>query len=167
MPITKATQSTELPAPIGSACLVDKKTLLARLHAQENDQDVVDGAPVFAAMWRQIPQLRRLGNAARNGAVLWDAGETISSISGRQAGNAMACEKGRQEWCAKWSVNRKSILVIGHMLKSQSQSQSQSEYSNSLAKTTKRSPLPANLVDSVPCSAFPHVRVVLLVFLEL
>lgn len=71
IPITKATPSTELPASIGGTCPVDKKALLARFHAQEQGQDVVDGAAAFAAMWRQIPQLRWLGNAARNGAVLW------------------------------------------------------------------------------------------------
>jgi predicted DCC family thiol-disulfide oxidoreductase YuxK len=71
IPTTKATQSTELPAPTGSTCPVDKQTLFARFYAEENDHDVVDGAAAFTAMWRQIPQLRWLGNAARNGAVLW------------------------------------------------------------------------------------------------
>jgi predicted DCC family thiol-disulfide oxidoreductase YuxK len=64
IPITKATS-------INNTCPIDKKTLLARFHAQEEGQDIVDGAAAFAAMWRQIPRLRWLGNAARNGVVLW------------------------------------------------------------------------------------------------
>lgn len=71
IPITKATSSDELADSMGSACPMDKKTLLARFHAQEQGQDIVDGAAAFAAMWRQIPRLRWLGNAAKNGAVLW------------------------------------------------------------------------------------------------
>lgn len=71
IPITKSTSTDELPTSSGSACSIDKKTLLARFHAQEQGHGIVDGAAAFAAMWRQIPQLRWLGNAARNGAVLW------------------------------------------------------------------------------------------------
>lgn len=71
IPITKATSTNELPTSIDSTCPIDKKTLLARFHAQEQGQDIVDGAAAFAAMWRQIPRLRWLGNAARNGVVLW------------------------------------------------------------------------------------------------
>lgn len=73
IPITKDTSIDNLSTSIGTgnACPIDKKTLLARFHAQEEGKDMVDGAAAFAAMWRQIPRLRWLGNAARNGAVLW------------------------------------------------------------------------------------------------
>ena len=73
IPITKDTSIDSISASIGasSTCPVDKKTLLARFHAQEEGKGMVDGAAAFAAMWRQIPRLRWLGNAARNSVVLW------------------------------------------------------------------------------------------------
>ena len=46
------------------ACPVDRATLLARFHAEE-DGVVLSGAAAFAAMWRAIPLLRPLGLAAR------------------------------------------------------------------------------------------------------
>ena len=50
---------------------VDRKTLLARFHAQEASQPVVSGAAAFAAMWRAIPALRPFGLIARFPPVLW------------------------------------------------------------------------------------------------
>jgi predicted DCC family thiol-disulfide oxidoreductase YuxK len=52
-----------------SACPVDRRDLLARLHAEEDGQ-LVSGAEAFAAMWRAIPALRPLGLLARNPTVL-------------------------------------------------------------------------------------------------
>jgi predicted DCC family thiol-disulfide oxidoreductase YuxK len=51
------------------SCPIDRASLLARFHAEE-DGVVHDGAAAFAAMWRAIPLLRPLGLAARNPAVL-------------------------------------------------------------------------------------------------
>lgn len=51
------------------ACPLDRATLLARFHAEEDGQ-LYEGAAAFAAMWRAIPLLRPLGLAARNPAVL-------------------------------------------------------------------------------------------------
>jgi predicted DCC family thiol-disulfide oxidoreductase YuxK len=50
-------------------CPIDRGTLLARFHAEENGQ-LLSGAAAFAAMWRAIPLLRPLGLAARNRFVL-------------------------------------------------------------------------------------------------
>ena len=50
-------------------CPIDRATLLARFHAQE-DGRVLFGAAAFAAIWRAIPALRPLGLLARNRAVL-------------------------------------------------------------------------------------------------
>ena len=50
-------------------CPIDRATLLARFHAQE-DGRVLSGAAAFAAIWRAIPALRPLGLLARNRAVL-------------------------------------------------------------------------------------------------
>jgi len=52
-------------------CPVDTAELLARFHAREGQQPVVSGAAAFAAMWRAIPILRPLGQAARLQPVLW------------------------------------------------------------------------------------------------
>jgi len=46
-------------------CPVDRQTLLARLHARGADGEIVSGAAAFAIMWREIPQLRLLGLAAK------------------------------------------------------------------------------------------------------
>lgn len=53
-----------------SGCPIDKKELLARIHAQERDKEVVTGAAAFAALWRNIPPLRWLGLLAQNQRVL-------------------------------------------------------------------------------------------------
>lgn len=50
-------------------CPLDRATLLARFHAEE-DGRLYEGAAAFAAMWRAIPLLRPVGLAARNPAVL-------------------------------------------------------------------------------------------------
>ncbi len=54
----------------GTACPLDRATLLARFHAQEEGQ-ILSGAAAFAAMWRAIPWLRPFGLAARIPPVLW------------------------------------------------------------------------------------------------
>jgi predicted DCC family thiol-disulfide oxidoreductase YuxK len=51
------------------ACPIDRATLLARFHAEENGV-VHSGAAAFAAMWRAIPLLRPLGLLAKNALVL-------------------------------------------------------------------------------------------------
>jgi predicted DCC family thiol-disulfide oxidoreductase YuxK len=51
------------------SCPVDRATLLARFHAEEEGV-IHSGAAAFAAMWRTIPLLRPLGLLARNRAVL-------------------------------------------------------------------------------------------------
>jgi predicted DCC family thiol-disulfide oxidoreductase YuxK len=51
------------------SCPIDRATLLARFHAEE-DGVVHSGAAAFAAMWWAIPLLRPLGLAARNRTVL-------------------------------------------------------------------------------------------------
>ncbi len=52
-----------------TACPIDRRLLLTRLHARENGR-VLSGAAAFAAMWRAIPVLRPLGLAARRPWVL-------------------------------------------------------------------------------------------------
>ena len=51
------------------SCPIDRATLLARFHAEENGA-VLSGAAAFAAMWRAIPLLRPLGLAARSPLIL-------------------------------------------------------------------------------------------------
>lgn len=51
-------------------CPLDQAELLARFHAREDDR-IVSGAEAFAAMWRQIPLLRPLGELARLPPALW------------------------------------------------------------------------------------------------
>lgn len=52
-----------------SQCPLDRASLLARFHAEENGQ-MLSGAAAFAAMWRAIPLLRPLGIVARSPVVL-------------------------------------------------------------------------------------------------
>lgn len=52
-------------------CPVDVDALLARFHAREAERPIVSGAEAFAAMWRAIPVLSPLGQAARLKPVLW------------------------------------------------------------------------------------------------
>lgn len=54
-----------------TACPLDRAQLLARFHAAEAGRPPVSGAAAFAAMWRAIPWLRPLGEAARWGPALW------------------------------------------------------------------------------------------------
>lgn len=56
-------------ADAASLCPIDRATLLARFHAEE-DGRMLSGAAAFAAMWRAIPLLRPIGLAARNAHVL-------------------------------------------------------------------------------------------------
>lgn len=51
-------------------CPLDPAELLARFHALENGR-IVSGAAAFAAMWRAVPLLWPLGQAARLPPVLW------------------------------------------------------------------------------------------------
>lgn len=52
-----------------TGCPIDRQTLLARFHAQE-DGKLLSGAAAFAAMWRAIPLMRPLGLVAQNRHVL-------------------------------------------------------------------------------------------------
>lgn len=52
-----------------ATCPLDPAEMLARFHARE-DGVMLSGAAAFAAMWRAIPLLRRIGLAARNHRVL-------------------------------------------------------------------------------------------------
>ena len=47
-----------------ASCPVDRSLMLVRFHASEDGQ-LLSGAAAFAAMWRAIPLLRPLGQAAR------------------------------------------------------------------------------------------------------
>ena len=51
-------------ADLEGSCPLDRAALLARFHAQENGR-MLSGAAAFAAMWRAIPLLWPLGQAAR------------------------------------------------------------------------------------------------------
>lgn len=48
-----------------TTCPIDRRTLLARFHAEENGK-MLSGAAAFGAMWRAIPLLRPLGQLAQN-----------------------------------------------------------------------------------------------------
>ncbi|WAT18710.1 DUF393 domain-containing protein [Aurantiacibacter sp. MUD11] len=50
--------------PEAQSCPVSTEDLLARFHASEHG-NILSGAAAFAAMWRAIPLLRPLGEAAR------------------------------------------------------------------------------------------------------
>lgn len=56
---------------LGEPCPIDRRTLLARFHAQEAGKDLVSGAAAFGAMWRQVPALRPLGLLALWKPALW------------------------------------------------------------------------------------------------
>ncbi|WP_183626069.1 thiol-disulfide oxidoreductase DCC family protein [Novosphingobium sediminicola] len=51
-------------------CPLDRRLMLERFHARQGDV-IYDGAAGFAAMWRAIPRLRLLGQAARFPPFLW------------------------------------------------------------------------------------------------
>lgn len=53
-----------------ATCPPDRAEMLARFHAREADGPLLSGAAAFAAMWRAIPALRPLSEAARNPLVL-------------------------------------------------------------------------------------------------
>ena len=54
----------DVSAGAPSDCPAGREALLARFHAREGDR-LLSGAATFAAMWRAIPSLRLLGEAAR------------------------------------------------------------------------------------------------------
>jgi predicted DCC family thiol-disulfide oxidoreductase YuxK len=54
----------------GEGCPVAPEALLERFHARELDGPLLSGAAAFAAIWRQIPMLRPLGELARRPRVL-------------------------------------------------------------------------------------------------
>ena len=54
-----------------TGCPLSSDELMKRFHAQERDEPIVSGAAAFAAMWRAIPLMRPLGQAARCKPVLW------------------------------------------------------------------------------------------------
>ena len=47
-------------------CPLDRAEMLSRFHAREAGGPLLSGAAAFAAMWRVIPVLRPLGEAARS-----------------------------------------------------------------------------------------------------
>lgn len=47
-------------------CPLNRGEMLARFHAREANGPLLSGAAAFAAMWRAIPLLRPLGEAARH-----------------------------------------------------------------------------------------------------
>lgn len=51
---------------VGLPCPLDRETMKQRFHAQEAGGPLLSGAEAFAAMWRAIPPLAPLGEAARN-----------------------------------------------------------------------------------------------------
>jgi len=52
------------------ACPLDRQLMLERFHVRKGDR-IYSGAAGFAAMWREIPALRPLGEMARWAPVLW------------------------------------------------------------------------------------------------
>ena len=50
---------------VGLPCPLDRETMKQRFHAQEAGGPLLSGADAFAAMWRAIPPLAPLGEAAR------------------------------------------------------------------------------------------------------
>lgn len=52
------------------ACPLDRRLMLARFHVRKGDR-IYSGAAGSAAMWREIPRLRPLGELARHAPVLW------------------------------------------------------------------------------------------------
>lgn len=48
-----------------SDCPLEPSRLLARFHAQEIGQPIVEGAAAFAVLWRHLPVLKPLGMLAR------------------------------------------------------------------------------------------------------
>lgn len=56
---------------LGEPCPIDRRTMIARFHAQEAGKDLVSGAAAFGAMWRQIPALRPFGLLALWRPALW------------------------------------------------------------------------------------------------
>ncbi|MFN3554102.1 MAG: thiol-disulfide oxidoreductase DCC family protein [Novosphingobium meiothermophilum] len=54
---------TDISDPL-APCPVPRTTALARFHVSEGDR-VLSGAAAFAAMWRALPSLRRLGRLAQ------------------------------------------------------------------------------------------------------
>lgn len=62
---------TFIDLSLGEPCPIDRRTMLARFHAQETGKGLVSGAAAFGAMWRQIPTLRPFGLLALWRPALW------------------------------------------------------------------------------------------------
>ena len=78
-------------------CPVERRELLARLHAEE-DGRLVSGAEAFAAMWRAIPVLRPLGLLARN--------PTVLDLLERGYGRFLKVRPKLQSWLLRRSTSR-------------------------------------------------------------
>lgn len=53
-----------------TVCPLDRSLMLARFHATTDQGETLSGAAAFAAMWREIPALRPLGQLAHIPGVL-------------------------------------------------------------------------------------------------
>ena len=65
---TGAIEFVDVAGP--ATCPLDRAEMLVRFHAREAGGPLLSGAAAFAAMWRAIPVLRPLGEAARSRLVL-------------------------------------------------------------------------------------------------
>lgn len=54
-----------------AACPLERSLLLARFHVRTREGRLLDGAAAFAAVWRELPLLRPLGELARLPGALW------------------------------------------------------------------------------------------------
>jgi predicted DCC family thiol-disulfide oxidoreductase YuxK len=54
-----------------ATCPLDRGEMLAKFHAQEIGQPIVNGAAAFGAMWRQVTPFQPLGWLAKLPPALW------------------------------------------------------------------------------------------------
>ena len=64
-----AIRFVDVADPETASCPLDRETMLARFHAEE-DGALYSGIEAFAAMWRAIPLLRPFGLMARSPTVI-------------------------------------------------------------------------------------------------